>query len=102
MRKAGTATLATLLFWASAGCNGADRAPCSLADEIGTLCGFRNPEDLEFVQHAGVVLVSNMRFDGPVVDGGYMIPTARSRQTHSRCILTASPRSAAANERSCI
>jgi hypothetical protein len=97
MRKAGTATLATLLFWASAGCNGADRAPCSLADEIGSPCGFRNPEDLEFVQHAGVVLVSNMRFDGPVVDGGYIAAIVPGQWTPRTVWGTAEATAAAAD-----
>jgi hypothetical protein len=72
LSKACTAALATSVLLASAGCNGGERPPCSLDGEIGTVCGFRNPEDLELVEQAGVVLVSNMRFDGPVVDGGYI------------------------------
>jgi hypothetical protein len=73
MAKPAAVGLALALTVATGGCGaGEERADCSLTGEIGTICGFRNPEDLEWVETAGIVLVSNMRFDGPVVDGGYI------------------------------
>jgi sugar lactone lactonase YvrE len=53
-------------------CASPERPPCTSDDEVPTLCGFRNPEDLEHVATAGVVLVSNMRHDGPNPGGGYL------------------------------
>ena len=50
----------------------------------GTICGFRNPEDIEFVETAGLLLVSNMRFDGPVEDGGFLAALEVSSGTVTR------------------
>ena len=63
-------TLATIL--AACG-NGEPRPPCALSEtagEVGTICGFRNPEDIEFLEDAGLILATNLRMDGPVKDGG--------------------------------
>lgn len=48
------------------------RAPCSTEGPVATLCGFHNPEDLEHVPSSGLIVVSNMRFDGPHEGGGYL------------------------------
>lgn len=57
-------------------CTGSEpRPPCELSavpGEIGSICGFRNPEDVEYVEDAGIILVTNLRMDGPVEDGGYL------------------------------
>ena len=53
-------------------CASPERPPCTNDGDIPTLCGFRNPEDLEHVATAGVVLVSNMRHDGANPGGGYL------------------------------
>lgn len=45
------------------------RGPCTMDGTLGTICGFENPEDLEFVPAANVILVTNMRFDGRDHDG---------------------------------
>jgi hypothetical protein len=54
------------------GCGGPTRLPCSTRGPIGTICGFRNPEDLDYAKPAGVLLVSNMRFDRISTDGGFI------------------------------
>ncbi|MGH7898460.1 MAG: hypothetical protein ACREQQ_10935, partial [Candidatus Binatia bacterium] len=54
-----------LLFLAA--CAGEPRGPCAPnpgPGELGTLCGVANPEDVEAVASAGVVVVSEMRFPG--------------------------------------
>ena len=43
-----------------------------MPDEVGSICGFRNPEDVEHIRKAGVILVTNLRIDGPIEDGGYL------------------------------
>ena len=55
-----------------AGCSDRARPPCEEDGDIATICGFRNPEDLEYVSAADLILVSNMRHDGPNLDGGYL------------------------------
>ena len=41
------------------------RPPCSTGPgPLNTVCGFHNPEDVEYVQRAGLVLVTNMRDAG--------------------------------------
>jgi hypothetical protein len=55
-----------------AACAGPERPPCAAKGEIETVCGFRNPEDLEYVASASIVVVSNMRHNGPHEDGGYL------------------------------
>ncbi len=69
---------------AAAGCVGGEpRPPCDVQAPIGTICGFRNPEDLEYLPSAGVVLVAGMRWDGPVQDGGFVSALADSTgETH--------------------
>ena len=55
------------LLWAAllvAGCRAQPRGPCNpepRPGELGTICGFENPEDVEAVPAAGVVLVSEIR-----------------------------------------
>lgn len=51
-----------LLTFSGVGClNGTDRGPCAKTTPIATICGFHNPEDLEYVGEAGLLLVSDMR-----------------------------------------
>ena len=57
---------------AAAGCAGPARQPCDLAGSPGTLCGFENPEDIEFLSGSGVVVVSNLRLGGSVPGGGFL------------------------------
>jgi hypothetical protein len=69
--------VAAVLAATAAGCfSPAERPGCSpptTPGEIGSLCGFRNPEDLEHVRRAGLVVVSNLRFGGVLgEDGGFM------------------------------
>ena len=59
-----------LIPFSGVGClGGAQRGACGETEPIATICGFRNPEDLEYVAGAGVVLVSNMRRGD---DGGFI------------------------------
>jgi len=47
-----------------AACGGEPRGPCDWdvpAGTVGTVCGFTNPEDVEFVPSASLLLVSQMR-----------------------------------------
>jgi hypothetical protein len=69
-------TVASLAI-AAAGCfSPAERPACSppsTPGEVGSLCGFHNPEDVEHVRRAGLVVVSNLRFGGVHgEEGGYM------------------------------
>jgi hypothetical protein len=56
------------------GCaDGRQRPPCrppAAAGEIGSICGFHGPEDLEYVRRTGVIVVSNLRLDGRLGEGG--------------------------------
>ena len=62
--------LAALL---AAGCmHGEPRPPCNDSGPIASLCGFRNPEDLEYVPTARLILVSNMRDDAHRSEGGFI------------------------------
>lgn len=59
-----------------AGCSGTPRPPCDPTPPKGTLgsvCGFENPEDVEAVPQAGVVLVSNMRPLSGGPGGGFLM-----------------------------
>jgi hypothetical protein len=47
-----------------------DCAPPAGIGEIGTICGFQGPEDLEYVRKVGLVVVSNMRHGGRLGSGG--------------------------------
>jgi hypothetical protein len=52
---------------------GLERPPCrppAAAGALGSICGFHGPEDLEYVRRAGLVVVSNLRLDGAVGEGG--------------------------------
>jgi len=69
------AVTATLVF--IAGClAGTPRPECEPAsgeeEAIGTICGFRNPEDLEYVAGRNVILAVAMYFDGLIDDGGFI------------------------------
>lgn len=65
---------AAILAATTAGCaGGPDRPPCappSAPGEIGSICGFHGPEDLEYVRRAGLIVVSNLRLDGAIGEGG--------------------------------
>jgi len=57
----------------SAGClSGPARPPCEPDGQVGSICGFRNPEDLEFVRSARLIVVSNMRMDAHGSKGGFL------------------------------
>lgn len=65
--------LVTATALGAAACHGSGtRGPCSDVGPIATVCGFRNPEDLEYVRSAGLLLVSNMRHDTRSADGGFL------------------------------
>jgi hypothetical protein len=56
------------------GCGDGPRGPCATTGPIGTVCGFENPEDIEYLPAANIVLVSNMRMrdrgpDGATIGG---------------------------------
>lgn len=58
------------LITLGAGCGGAEPLePCTTDGALGTICGFENPEDIEFVPAANIILVANMRFDARDRDG---------------------------------
>jgi hypothetical protein len=64
--------VASAISLALVGClSGSPRPPCSDDGSIHTLCGFENPEDLEYVERADIVLVSNMRSENER-HGGYV------------------------------
>lgn len=59
---AGTALAAAALL-ALAGCTGEPRGPCEPdppPGTVGSICGFQNPEDVEWIGEAGLLLVSDM------------------------------------------
>ncbi len=61
------ASAVILAAWLAAGCAGTPRGPCESKPPpgtLGTVCGFANPEDVEAVPVAGVLLVSEMRRPG--------------------------------------
>ena len=58
---------------AAACMNGPPRPDCkppTAAGEIGSICGFHSPEDLEYVRRAGLIVVSNLRLEGSLGEGG--------------------------------
>jgi hypothetical protein len=58
---------ALLAAFAALACAREPRGPCEPAPtpgQLGSVCGFENPEDLAFVPTAGVLLVSQMRHPG--------------------------------------
>lgn len=67
-------TLAVAAAAVLASCaGGPDRPMCrppASAGEIGSICGFHGPEDLEYVRRTGLIVVSNLRLDGPLGEGG--------------------------------
>jgi len=50
-----------LLGAALVGCSNPPRDPCADGKPLGTICGFENPEDSEWVGDAGLLIASNMR-----------------------------------------
>lgn len=55
------------------GCAGLPRPDCAPSPkpgEIGTICGFHGPEDLEYVRKSGLIVVSNLRLPGRLGQGG--------------------------------
>jgi hypothetical protein len=65
-----------VLVWIAAGCGGASRGPCDPdppPGKLGTVCGFQNPEDVEVVPSAGVLLVSEMRHPGAPEGGALAV-----------------------------
>jgi hypothetical protein len=64
-RAAGLAL--ALLVALTAGCRGRSRGTCQPDPPpgvLGTVCGFQNPEDVEAVPSAGIVVVSELRYAG--------------------------------------
>jgi hypothetical protein len=60
----------------STACGSRPRAACGSGGAIATVCGFDNPEDIEYVASADLLVASNMRFDGRdvpgAIRGGYL------------------------------
>lgn len=66
-RAQANVVLSLVLSAVVAGCGGAPRAACDpdpLPGTLGSICGFANPEDVEVVQSAKLLLVSQMRHAG--------------------------------------
>jgi hypothetical protein len=51
------------------GCGDGPRGPCTTTGPIETVCGFQNPEDIEYLPSANIVLATNMRLRGRGPDG---------------------------------
>jgi hypothetical protein len=71
------ALLVVVAAVASACGQGPPRPSCGTrGGPIATLCGFENPEDIEYVMDADLLVASNMRFDGrdeaDAIRGGYL------------------------------
>ncbi|MFQ5478254.1 MAG: hypothetical protein ACE5E4_06520 [Candidatus Binatia bacterium] len=64
-------TTAALLCMVTA-CSPGPREDCSATGDIATLCGFANPEDIEYVEGADLVVVSGLRMDGATPRGGLL------------------------------
>jgi hypothetical protein len=68
--------LLSVLLAALIGCSDEPRGPCASGGTLGTVCGFENPEDIEHIPSAHVVLVINMRLQwrGPdgATNGGFI------------------------------
>ena len=59
-----------------AGCSSTPRPPCDSTPppgKLGSVCGFENPEDVEAIPQAGVILVSNMRPLSGAAGGGFIM-----------------------------
>ncbi len=56
------------------------RPPCSTDSELGSLCGFENPEDVTYVPGYGILVVSNLRLNN---HGGFLsaLPVAGGAPT---------------------
>ncbi len=91
-RSPSSATLALLVavgIIAPACGEGPPRPPCgSGGGPIATICGFENPEDIEYVANADLLVASNMRFDGrdqpDAIRGGYLSGLALATGTTHR------------------
>lgn len=69
-RRLSLATVAMVIV--AAGCAGPPRDACDMTGTPGTVCGFENPEDIEFLARSGVVLVSNLRLGDTAPGGGFL------------------------------
>lgn len=49
-----------------AGCSVAPRGPCEATTPLGTVCGFSNPEDVDWAEAQGALIVSEMALSGAV------------------------------------
>ena len=63
-RRAGLGVLAVLAFACAAACGGGARGPCSQSQPLGSVCGFENPEDVDFSPAAKLLVVSQFRIFG--------------------------------------
>jgi len=83
------------LALALAACSGAPRGDCRPdppPGEMGSLCGFRNPEDVEAVPSAGLLLVSQMHHGG--AGGGSLAALSLEESGPPRRLWPAEPSSA--------
>jgi hypothetical protein len=83
------ALLVAVAIVAAACGEGPPRPPCGTrGGPIATMCGFENPEDLEYVVDADLLVASNMRFDGrdrpDAIRGGYLSGLAPATGTIRR------------------
>ena len=76
-------------------CSNPPREPCALATPLGALCGFENPEDLEPLPGAHVILVSNMREASRLPRGGFLAAFAPDGGAARRVWPTGGPRDVA-------
>ena len=76
--------LAVAVALLAAACGNPARGPCNPnppPGTVGTICGFANPEDVEVVASAGLLLVSELRmFDG--ADGGSIMGLSLQPPNH--------------------
>ncbi len=66
------ALTSVVLTFSGVGCSGPPREACGPSGpqrSIASICGFRNPEDIDFDASTGVVIVSNMRHSGSLEGG---------------------------------
>jgi hypothetical protein len=81
---AGPFLLAFVLSISSACSKPEARGPCDPAPPFGTICGFENPEDVEWVPSADLVVVSNIRMWNVDIPGGGTLSALKPGSTEVR------------------
>jgi hypothetical protein len=76
---------ASLCLFLLLGCSrAAPRGPCSGAGPVPTICGFENPEDIEWVPDAGLLVVSDLRMWNVKIPGGGFLSALEPGSTEIR------------------